>query len=145
MTDEQQAAFLIDGVAYPVPSAFRLADPVLVKDVTGLEWPEFEARYTTTREAVSRGEKAGDAIIVLGLIAVAVWQMNPSWKRERVARFVEQVDFESLDSQGPVAAAEEPTKLPPEVGGARESQNGSASSTEDDSDLVTTQLVPGVL
>jgi hypothetical protein len=100
--------FLIDGDTYPVPQAFRLGDPVLVAEVTGLDWMEFA-------ELLDSGDN--DPRVMLGLIAVSVWQKNPTWKRERVARWVEglsmdQVDFEAADDTGdenPTVAADAAT------------------------------------
>jgi|GEM_PF-3963010 len=100
-----ETAFVIDGREYPVPQAFRLGDPVLVSEVTGLQWMDF---------AELLDEGANDPRVMLGLIAVSVWQANPGWKRDRVARFVEQlamdqVDFVSPDDdeqENPTVAAE---------------------------------------
>lgn len=142
MSDEQQPGFLIDGVFYPAPKSFRLGDPVLVREVTGLEWDEFDARYKDAYEAVEAKEEATDPLVVLGLIACAVWQKYPSWKRDRVLRFVEQVDMASLEAVGAVDD-EEVVPDPPADGGAHESLNGSASSNGDGGDLVTHPRMPG--
>jgi hypothetical protein len=141
MNDVQQAAFLLDGVAYPMPATFRLADPVLIKEVTGLEWEEFDARYRLMGEKDERGETPNDPIALLGIIAVAVWQKQPTWKRDRVVQFVQQVDLADLDSIAPPKA--EVVPVPPADGGAHESQNGSANSNDDAGDPVTTPHEPG--
>ncbi len=65
---------------YPLPQAFRMGDPVLVEEVTGLTWGEFSDRMD---------DADGDPAIMLGMLAVAVWQTNPRWRRDRVARYVE--------------------------------------------------------
>lgn len=84
--------FVIDGVEYPVPQAFRLGDPVLVREITGLEWMEFA-------ELLDAGST--DPAAMLGLVAVAVWQANPDWKRDKVRRFVEGLAFDRLEFQAP--------------------------------------------
>lgn len=83
--------FQIDGTDYPVPQAFRLGDPVLVAEVTGLSWAEF---------AELLDEGSGDPRAMLGMIAVAVWQTNPGWKRERVRRMVEALSMDSVEFVG---------------------------------------------
>lgn len=95
-----EAAFVIEGREYPVPQAFRLGDPVLVTEVTGMQWMDF---------AELLDEGANDPRVMLGLIAVSVWQANPSWKRDRVARFVEQLAMDQVDFQAADDTEENPT------------------------------------
>lgn len=95
MSDEPQekAKFLIDGREYPFPEKFRLGDPVLVTQITGMSFKEFSA-------ATDDEELREDPAVLLGLVAVAVSQGNPRWKRERVIEFVQQIDFDNFDTSG---------------------------------------------
>ncbi len=76
---------------FPLPQAFRMGDPVLVEEVTGLTWGEFSDRMD---------DAEGDPAIMLGMLAVAVWQTNPRWRRDRVARYVEAIKIEDVKFVG---------------------------------------------
>jgi hypothetical protein len=93
--------FRIAGTFYPFPSMFRLCDPVLITEVTGMKFPAFAAAVDEMQDADEEGQ---DPIVLSGLVAVAVWQKNPRWKRDRVLRFVEQLDFEALETTSGEAA-----------------------------------------
>ena len=84
-------AFEIGGAVYPVPTAFRIPDPALVREVTGMDWETFVEGLREEQE---------DPVLVSGLVAVAVWQANPSWPRARVIRFLNGIDFHTLTVQG---------------------------------------------
>lgn len=87
MSVEQQPYVEIEGRVYALPQSFRLGDPVLVQEVTGLAWPEFVDRLD---------DAADDPTALLGMIAVAVWQGNPRWRRDKVARYVEALQMDAL-------------------------------------------------
>lgn len=98
--------FEIHDAFYPLPESFRMGDPVLVEEVTGLTWGEFSDRTE---------EPENDPAVMLGMLAVAVWQTNPRWRRDRVARFVESLDIgdvkfigEEADEQSPPDGAASP-------------------------------------
>jgi len=86
MADE---GFVIEGRTYPFPTSFRLCDPVLVSQLTGMSWSEFV-------ELLEDSERQ-DPATMAGMVGVAVWQGNPRWTRERVVRFVEQLDMDSVN------------------------------------------------
>lgn len=86
------AGFEINGEFYPFPTGFRLGDPVLVTNITGLEWLEFAELLD-----------AGDSRALAGMVAVAVWQKHPTWRRDKVVRFVEQIQLDDLGVQVPEA------------------------------------------
>lgn len=89
---KQEAGFEIEGRFYKIPDSFRLCDPVLVTELTGMTFkPEFI-------EAINDPDRRDDPAVLVGLIGVAVWQGNPRWKREKVVAYVQQIDFESLES-----------------------------------------------
>ena len=51
-------------------------------------------------------------LVLAGLVAVAVWQAHPTWRRDRVRRFIEETAQESLEF-GEVDAPEEQEENPP--------------------------------
>ncbi len=101
---------------YPLPQAFRMGDPVLVEEVTGLTWGEFSDRMD---------DADGDPAIMLGMLAVAVWQTNPRWRRDKVARYVEGLKIEDVKFVG---EEREPEANPP-VNGSSPKDVGSSSGS----------------
>jgi hypothetical protein len=81
-----EAKIKIDGVVYDFPTQIRLGDAVLVRELTGVEVEDLE--------------EAGNLTKLTAYLAIAVWQANPKWTRARVAQFVEQVDIESVETEG---------------------------------------------
>jgi hypothetical protein len=80
---------------YPWPERFRLGDPVLVKEVTGMRWPDFVAALDEMNE-----DEAPDQVVLAGMIAVAFWQGNPTMTRDRARRAIEKIpqdDVELID------------------------------------------------
>lgn len=106
MSDEP--GFEIGGEFYAFPQAFRLCDPVLVAEVTGLSWIEFTELLDEQ-----------DPRTLSGLVAVAVWQKNPRWKRDKVIQFVERVELDAIGFSGSAAEddAGPPDLVAPEVTG----------------------------
>lgn len=98
MPDASEAYFEIEGRRYEVPQSFRLGDPVLVTQLTGLSWQSFV-------DSLDDPERGEDPVILLGLIAVAVWQGNPMWTRERCSRYVERLDIAAVRTEAPEADA----------------------------------------
>lgn len=113
------AGFLIDGERYEFDS-FKLGDWTLIYEITGLESDEFAALNDRPGGLPMRA--------IPGLVAVAVWRKHPDWSRERVRRFVEQIDFETLSE----VPDEEPVVRPPAPSSrSRGSSNASTTSQED--------------
>lgn len=107
--------FVIGEVEYLVPSSFRLADPVLVEEVTGLDFEEFSRRLDEVNQSIGTDDAKSDYKVTVGLVACAVWQKNPRWSRAKVLQFLEQVDVQSLSVQVPEAPADDPpTEAPTE-------------------------------
>jgi hypothetical protein len=103
---------------YPWPDRFRLGDPVLVKEITGMRWPDFVAALNDVDE-----DEAPDQVVLAGLIAVAFWQGNPQMSRDKARRAVEKIpqeEIEIIDSD----VADEGDAIPPAPAGA-----GNQSST----------------
>lgn len=88
---------------FAFPTAFRLGDPVLVEELTGIPWSEWVDRLPDEDEPDDGPE---DPVAMLGLIGVAIWQANPTWRRDRVVRYVNSIDKSTIEIVGP--ALEEP-------------------------------------
>jgi hypothetical protein len=106
---QQQAGFKIGGTFYAAPSSFRVGDAILIRELTGMPFPDFA-------EALDDDERKKDPIILAGLIGVAIWQSKPTLRRDKVVKYVEQIDFESLDFQGDEAEVTDEVVPPVEVG-----------------------------
>lgn len=124
MADE--AGFVIAGEFYPTPTAFRLGDPVLITELTGLIFEQFA-------EAIGDEDRAGDPAVLIGLVGVSIWQKHPRWKRERVVAYVQQLDLSDLTFQGGSEEDEADPPAPAEPGGTSPS-----SDTTSDVSLDTT-------
>lgn len=111
MADERPG-FEIDGRRYPFPESFRLGDPVLVAELSGMPFPEFA-------EKLQDEEERKDPAVLIGLVGVAVWQGNPRWRRARVVEYVQQIDTEGFEAFGgdgedePEGLDEGAVELPP--------------------------------
>lgn len=99
----------IFGRFYPWPSKFRLGDPVLVREVTGMDWPEFVRALDAMDE-----DDAPDQVVLAGMIAVAFWQGNQQMTREKARRTIEKIPQDKIeivegdDERPPDEAAGEP-------------------------------------
>ncbi len=121
---DDQPKFVIDDVEYLVPSSFRLADPVLVEEVTGLDFEEFSRRLDEVNQSIGTDDAHSDYKVTVGLVACAVWQKNTRWTRDKVLRFLEQVDVRSLQVQVPEAPADDPPTEAPTEPPAKTSTSG---------------------
>ena len=95
-----EEGFTIEGRTYPVPTSFRLCDPVLVTQLTGMAWAAFVE--------LLEDSEASDPTAMAGMIGVAVWQGNPKWTRDRVVRYVENIDLASVEVNAGEADASPP-------------------------------------
>ena len=125
---ENRAGFEINGRFYPMPATFRLGDPVLVEELTGLEFPDFAERLGLAQQVPDADL---DPVLTLGLIGVSIWQANPRWRRDKVVRYVQaipqdDVEFQGSDDEdGPSPPAE------PTADGSTDSVERSSTSPED--------------
>lgn len=81
-----KAQFTIGDEVFEFPTTFRLGDAVLVQELTGVSLEEIQS--------------APETLQVIAFLGVAVWQAHPQWKRDRVIRFIEQVDTDKLTVEG---------------------------------------------
>ena len=88
---------------YPWPDSFRLGDPVLVKEITGMRWPDFVQALDDQNQAIEEAQEMGgpatqpDQVVLAGLIAVAFWQGNPLMSRDKARRALERIPMEDIE------------------------------------------------
>ena len=91
-----EAGYQIGKRFFPFPTSFRLGDPVLIRELTGMDWDEFIRAMPDEDDP----DAIGDPIVMMGLLGVAVWQANPTWRRDKVARFVQGINIEEVEAIG---------------------------------------------
>ena len=90
---------------YPWPERFRLGDPVLVRQVTGMDWREFITALREQEELIQEKREAGeevldddlDQVVLAGLVAVSFWQGNPQMSRDKVRRAIERLSTDDVE------------------------------------------------
>ncbi len=99
----QQEGFEIYNRFYPSPQRFRMGDPVLVREVTGMEWPQFASgldaqgeEYRSLLEQGREDEFEADQVLLLGLMSVAFWHGNSQMSRFKVVKAVERIPIEEV-------------------------------------------------
>ncbi len=137
-----EAGFKIGERIYPVPSGFRWVDTVLVERLTGLKFSEFAERLDQQQneQELPAEDREADPLVVLGLIAAAVWQANQTWSRERVEKFVNTLQIDAVEE-----FAEEDEEDPPAVGEEKASPSSLDSVPKSpESESEATPPSPGV-
>jgi hypothetical protein len=88
---------------YPWPDSFRLGDPVLVKEITGMRWPDFVQALDDQNRSMEEAEEMGeeppqpDQVVLAGLIAIAFWQGNALMSRDKARRALERIPMEDIE------------------------------------------------
>ena len=88
---------------YPWPDAARLGDPVLVSEITGMKWPDFEIAQAEYSQAVEDAREMGgeppspDPILFVGMVAIAFWQGNPMMTRDKARRALERISMDDIE------------------------------------------------
>ncbi len=126
MSDDR-AGVRINGRFYAFVESFKHGDPILIHEVTGLDWDEFSEMLA----------KAGDGrgvnpIVQTALIAVAVQREHKTWSRREVSDFIRDLDLGSEDYVGVDAEPEEGV-LPPTQPAESSSSSDETSSTSQES------------
>lgn len=103
MSEAKRASFTVLGVDYPIPTEFRLNDPVLAEEMTGVDWETFVERQGTGDWF--RGKDPG---VLAAMIAIAIWQQNPTWSRDKCRRFVEHLSQDGFEWNIPTSDKDEP-------------------------------------
>lgn len=112
--EQLERGFLIRGLFYPFPRSFKISFPVLVKEVSSLDWLPFISKVHGLEppEGIATPD---DSLVLAGLIGCAVWTVNTGWSRQEVARFVEGLDEDEVDVQGVDGPDDEATQGEPEA------------------------------
>lgn len=119
---------------YPWPARFRIGDPVLVTELTGLTWPEFAAAVDAHEDAIEAAAASGDdppvpdQVVLSGLIAVAFWQGNPQMSRDKARKAIERVPLEEITLVGD--GAEDDARPPGEAAAAEQPKTSSSGSAD---------------
>jgi hypothetical protein len=92
MADSSEPGFEIRGRLYPFPKSFRAGDTLLIRELTGMEFIAF-------CEALD-DEENEDERVTIGLLGTAIWQQHTTWRRDKVVRYVEGLDLESMNLVG---------------------------------------------
>lgn len=118
--------------AFPLVSRFMLTDAVLVEEVTGLQWLAFLNR---ARDLFTPGENGDglDNVAFSGVVAISVARKNQRWRRDRVLRFVQDIEHDAVRLVIPEVGEESDADPPANEAGSR-TPSMSASSSESDSD-----------
>lgn len=134
---QRDPGFELDGRFYAFPHRFRLVDPVLIVELTGLSFDEFQDALAGDDDA-SLDDTIDDPVVLLGLMACAFWQANPRWRRDRVVRYFQtvyqgQVSFVSGDDPDELELAGDAEVAdvdpPPAAGGSSTSDESAATSS----------------
>lgn len=129
----QELGFQIGRRFYPWPFKFLLGDPVLLEELTGLEYDKFLERLPDEDTAETDDL---DPVAMVGLIGVAVWHENPTWKRDRVVRYVQGLTRDQVQMVAPEQEAEpqvgDPDYVEPPPGDAGDppSESGGLKDSE---------------
>ena len=112
-----QPGFQIDGHFFPFVQQYKHGDPILIHEVTGLEWDEFAEAMQREAEKFEEAERMGGAgfaanpIVQTALLAVAVQRAQPKWSRRRVADYIRNIDLGSEEVVGPDSDTPKPGDL----------------------------------
>lgn len=132
----QQRGFLIRDVQYPYPYPFKLTDCLLVVELCGCRWEDFESRVLGEDDPedpddaeVAQPSWVSKEQLFAGLVACAIAHANPHWPQRKVITYVRGIDEPEVGMYGfddEIAAmdadppAEAPTTEPTTTGTAPE-------------------------
>jgi len=127
-----EPGFEIRGRFYPSVSIdeYRLGDTRLVYEVTGIVFHEFYDMLNASADAPpGDDEKTIDTRILMGAVAVAIWQKFPDWRLEQVTQYVERLRVNEIEFVGMGAGPEDLEEpVPLDEPGATSSASSSPTS-----------------
>lgn len=103
----QQTGYQIGGRFYPAVETFKLGDPILIQEITRLEWDEFVERLPSDEEIA---QVWFDPVLRAALVGVAVARGNPNWRLEKVVRYIRGLDMDDVELVGPEDDEEDQTE-----------------------------------
>jgi hypothetical protein len=118
----EKAGVRINGEDYFFVDAFKLGDPALVYEVTGLDWNTFSELFAKS------GDGHPDPNIMTGLIAVAIQRGHSTWTRREVYDYVRELDFADLDYFGGEGKEDASVAVPPDGSGLTSSSSDGTSA-----------------
>lgn len=105
--DQTLRGFMIRDVKYPYPVAYKLTDCMLVAELCGCRWDDFEAKAygepdpdDTTDDELAQPTRVSKEQMFAGLVACAVAHLNPQWPRAKVITFVQSLDEAEVELYG---------------------------------------------
>ncbi len=111
---------------YPFVDGFKHGDPILIHEVTGLDWDEFSEMLAKSSDG------RVNPIVQTALIAVAIQRVHQTWTRREVSEFIRNRDLGEEEYVGGEAAKEE-EMLPPSESGESSDSSEETSSTSPES------------
>ncbi len=131
---QPQRGFQIGDSFYPFPTSFKVLDPVLVAEISGLPWEAFIATLEKDEEWLNANGAPPETLMLAALLATAVWHVHPEWTRQAVIRYVQALDESDLDilgvSEDAVVPPAEPATPPATETTATGLVDGSPSESE---------------
>ena len=131
------AGFLIRDVLYPFAENFTFADAPLIREATGLEFEEFAERVDAMQPDKDddgnpiEGTGKNDLLAISALVAVSISRAEPTWRRDRIVKFLAGVDVTSFDVQSPDVGPVQDDAGPPALEDSPTSSDESTTSPED--------------
>lgn len=137
---EQARGFQVGKDFYPAVDSMKLGDAPLVRELTGLGWEEF---LELLPDEDAPDEQGFDPIVLSALLAVSVQRQNPTWRRDRVVRYVSGLGIEQIESVGPSSDEEEEPGPPEPKAGESSSAPSAGNSHGADTDSDESQTTTG--
>ena len=135
--------FEIHGRFYPAAQSFNLGDPVLVRDLTGLDFPTFAEMYDELVDELAAAQDPDgvmvDPVLLIGLVGVAVWHANPTWQRHKVVRFVQPLEIDAIKFVGGEDDEDENDESPPAAAPADTASGGTPAGSNNSAGATATQ------
>jgi hypothetical protein len=125
-----RAGVRIGGRFYPFVDQFKHGDPILIMEVTGLDWDTFSDMLA---KAGDDPEGRVNPIVQTALIAVAVQREHKTWSRREVSDYIRDLD---LGGEEYVPGSEDKIEgdaLPPLQSGESSSNSEETSGTSPES------------
>jgi hypothetical protein len=127
----------INGQVYEFVDQFKHGDPILIHEVTGLDWDEFS-------EMLARAGDGGrpNPIVQTALIAVAVQRVHTTWTRRDVSEFIRELTLgeeEYLGGEG----RETGDAVPPDGSGESSNSSDEPSGTSPESQSSLSLIASG--
>jgi hypothetical protein len=148
----EQRGFEYRGRFYKLPGVddFRAGDPALFNEATGLRWLDFLEAMVAIEDEDEDALPDIDVTLVLdGMMAVAIWQANPRWRRDKALHFFQSMKKSEIEMLMPDEedetedSAQNEEEVPLPTPGAEPSSSSPSPSTNGSEDPSTTSSPSG--